>query len=108
MARSLREKGEERAGRAIPKVTARKIRKIFHTSANILQQKKNTNGRERLWKEEGRQVLGRVESRCNDVPRDWRNHIVISGYRYKRIPDITILEKNSHSYRYRRGRVINI
>ena len=39
--------------------------------------------------------LGTVEPRYNDVPRDWENYIDISGYRYKRIPDITILEKNN-------------
>ena len=31
---------------------------------------------------------------------NWRNNIVISGYRYNRIPGITILEKNNHNYRY--------
>jgi len=41
-----------------------------------------------------------VEPRYNDVPREWWNYIIISGYRYKRIPNITILEKNNHNYRY--------
>ena len=49
-----------------------------------------------------------MEPRYNDVPRDWRNYIVISGYRYKRIPRMTILAKNNHNYRYIGVRVMNI
>ena len=41
-----------------------------------------------------------VEPRYNDVSRDWQNYVVVSRYRFKRVPDITILEKNNKNYRY--------
>ena len=34
-----------------------------------------------------------VEPRYNEVPRDRKNYFVISGFRYKRNPDITELPK---------------
>ena len=36
----------------------------------------------------------------NHVPREWYNCIVMSGYHFKQIPDITILEKNNCNYCY--------
>ena len=38
-----------------------------------------------------------VEPRHSDAPRDWQNYIVLSGHRFKRIPDTTILEKNNQN-----------
>ena len=49
---------------------------------------------------QGSQKQDTVEPRHNDVPRDWQNYIVISGYRFNRIPDITMLKKNNQNYRY--------
>ena len=45
-----------------------------------------------------RATAATVEPRYNDVPRDWQNYIVVSGYPFKRIPDIMILEKNNQNY----------
>lgn len=41
-----------------------------------------------------------VEPQYNHVSRDWQNDIVISGYRYKQIPGITILKKSDDNYHY--------
>ena len=41
-----------------------------------------------------------MEPLYNDVPREWENCIVISGYRFKRNSKITILVKNNQNYRY--------
>ena len=39
------------------------------------------------------QYRSTVEPRYNEVPRDRKNYFVISGFRYKRDPDITKLPK---------------
>ena len=47
-------------------------------------------------------IICNITERINKTTkkRDRQNYIVLSGYRFKRIPDTTILEENNKKYRY--------